>query len=224
MKKFLLLSALALGAFSAMAQTVGVTVMGEPVANGGTVTSYCYEETKIEWGDINIITKELNPHVSATSTPEATYIISVTDLTTDNVQYMPNVQICWPMLCVDVYKGKPGTTQPGTLGTTPKLLEIHSSPSTLTIPDVGQPATPWPDEAFMLSCLVEIKKEGSSTNAFTFNLNMIYDPDQASVGGIVDDNDAAPEFFDLSGRRVLNPEKGQILIKRSGASVEKVIL
>lgn len=47
----------------------------------------------------------------------------------------------------------------------------------------------------------------------------------AEVGAIaVDESNAPVEYFNLNGVRVSNPEKGQIVIKRQGSKVSKVIL
>ncbi|MDE6528415.1 MAG: hypothetical protein K2L78_05160 [Muribaculaceae bacterium] len=47
-----------------------------------------------------------------------------------------------------------------------------------------------------------------------------------SVEGIVNDADAnAPvEYYNLQGVRVANPEAGQLVIKRQGSTVTKVIV
>ena len=48
--------------------------------------------------------------------------------------------------------------------------------------------------------------------------------EDAGVDGIVEEGDGNVRYFNLQGVEVLNPEKGQILIKRNGAKVEKVII
>ncbi len=49
---------------------------------------------------------------------------------------------------------------------------------------------------------------------------------EGSVEGIISDNDAdAPvEYFNLQGVRVANPEAGQLVIKRQGSTVTKIVV
>jgi len=56
-----------------------------------------------------------------------------------------------------------------------------------------------------------------------FVLPVVYVLDDAGVAGIEVDPNAPIEYYDLQGRRVVNPEKG-LYIKRQGANVTKVIL
>lgn len=46
----------------------------------------------------------------------------------------------------------------------------------------------------------------------------------AAVGAVGVDEEANPEYFNLNGIRVTNPEPGQILIRKAGGKVTKVIL
>ncbi|MCM1320139.1 MAG: M6 family metalloprotease domain-containing protein [Muribaculaceae bacterium] len=48
-------------------------------------------------------------------------------------------------------------------------------------------------------------------------------PEPAGINGVNADN-AKAEYFDLLGRRVLNPTSGQILIRRQGANVTKEVI
>lgn len=50
--------------------------------------------------------------------------------------------------------------------------------------------------------------------------------DFTGINGVVEDNDAdAPvEYFNLQGVRVANPEAGQLVIKRQGSTVSKVVI
>lgn len=48
-------------------------------------------------------------------------------------------------------------------------------------------------------------------------------PGAAGVEGVIDDVNAPTEYFDLTGRKVLNPAKGQIVIVRQGSKAVKAI-
>lgn len=213
-----------------MAQTIGVTVQGQPVENGSTVTSYCLKVSQRTQniptvGQSVITSRQLDPEVYATSTPAGSYYIRVTDLTTDILVGMPNQQICWPTQCQPVPFGGEFVTSVGTLNGTPSSLQIDSQKVNESDPPVGQAVIPWPTEPFMIKGYVEIIPQGAFASAFSFYLNMAYDPSQdAQVEGVADDNNAPAEYFDLSGRRVLNPEKGSVLIERRGATVEKKVI
>lgn len=53
---------------------------------------------------------------------------------------------------------------------------------------------------------------------------IIFDLDPVSVGSLVDSNNAPVEFYNLQGIKVVNPEAGQMLIKRTGKAVVKTII
>ena len=48
--------------------------------------------------------------------------------------------------------------------------------------------------------------------------------DVAGVGNIADDANEPFEYFNLQGRRVAEPKAGDIVIRRQGSDVTKVIL
>ena len=70
---------------------------------------------------------------------------------------------------------------------------------------------------------MNIVPTANPSNAFTFYLNIVNDPQIfAGVDAVVDDN-APVEYFDLAGRKVVNPAKGQLVIERKGAKAVKRI-
>lgn len=229
MKKLLLLSALAFGAITASAQSISVTVEGKPVENGATVNSSrvtfeTYEQTLPNFGTFHMTTFQLDPEVYASASVAGQYEVTIVNTTTDNLPDMPGLQICWPENCVAVPLGETVVTPAGTLSPTPSFLQIDSS----TGQEVDHELLPdqlWPDQDFTISCRVDIKKAGSSVSEFSFNLNMNFDAKAfASVNGIEINDEAPVEYFDLTGRRVLEPAKGQLVIKRQGGKAVKVII
>lgn len=222
MKKLLLLSAIAFAAVSANAQ-ITVTADGEPVANGGTVNSSRMKIDISEQEVFGIVVTstnyKLDPDIMVSG--EGSYYVRVLDTTTDHIEGMPTLQICWPMLCVDMINGEFATTGVGEFSKDPSL-HLYSTSGYVTDWDMD-PGEYWP-EAFTLSCKVEIIPANSSNPVFTFNCNMIYDPSiWAGVNDITVDSDAPVVYYDLTGRQVLNPVKGQIVIERQGSKVRKVV-
>ena len=62
---------------------------------------------------------------------------------------------------------------------------------------------------------------GYSIGSFTYY--MVVGPNAAHVDGVVADDNAPSVYFDLSGRRVINPAKGQLVIERKGDKAIKRI-
>lgn len=202
MKKLLLLSALAFGAFAANAQDITVTVGGTPIVNNGQITSENYDPIMFQFG-----TLKLDPEVFLMSSTDADLQISVynTSEAADS-----SIQFCWPSECKFSTKGSPAVQTGKVLAGANNNLAIDAVISPFDATAV-----------YDYSCIVEIVVNGNEADPFTFTVNMLYDP-ESGVDGITAD-DAAPVYYDLNGRQVLNPEKG-IYIKKQGNNVTKVIL
>lgn len=202
MKKFLLLSVLALGAVTLNAQDIKVTVSGEEVVSGGTVISYRNDPVLLQFG-----TLKLDPEVIATVSETADLKITVYNTTKElNTQ----VQFCWPSQCISI--------EPGTAGVQEGVAEANNE-NNLTIDATVFPFDP--EEKYTVSCVVEIVANGDEANAFVFNLDMAYD-NESGVEGILDE-EVDPVYYNLNGCKVENPYKG-IYIKKQGNKVTKVIL
>lgn len=210
MKKLLLLSALALGTIALNAQSLTVRVMGNEVANGSTVDAYCLTPN----ADIPML-HILDPEVEACPSVTGNYSITVTNLaTTSNFgDQMVNMQFCWPTNCMIIMPGM-SLTQEGTLEAGVfKNLRIDTTNWSGDI-----------DEVFTIPAKVEIVEKGNASNTFTVTINMIHDPNaQNGIDGVYDNDETSAEYFDLFGRRIANPEKGQIVIERKGAKTVKTI-
>lgn len=216
MKKLLLLSALTLGALSLNAQNFTVTVEGKPVKNGETVISHhltCVETEYMGEIDRNY---NLNPEVYVTA--EADMPATVT-LTNTSAIAEPATQICWPTNCVVVHQGLSVSPDGTFLAGVPTDLLVEST----TLYDYEPEDLKLLESGFTLSCTVNIVPTANPANAFTFYLNLVNDPQiYAGVDAVVDDN-APVEYFDLAGRKVVNPAKGQLVIERKGAKAVKRI-
>lgn len=201
MKKFLLLSALAIGAITANAQSFTITVGGDPVENGATITSYQVNEIMAEYGAL-----QMDPEVIVTSPQDANIQVTVTNTTTD--ASAPKIQYCFPSLCKEIERGNSLTTTGPLLANNPTNLRLE----TVIMYEM-------PEKGFTNSCEVAVT---AGSNTVKFNLNMVYDPNfDAAVDGI-DADEATPEYFTLSGVKVSNPDKGIYIVKR-GSKVSKIV-
>lgn len=214
MKRLLLISSIAFGLLSVSAQTISVTVEGKPVQNGSTVDSknVTVDEGTFTMPDGTVIPYSdytLDPEVVATSSSNGTFTITVTNNTVED--FAPGVLFCWPSTCETVSKGS-SASQTGTL--------TANQPSELKIDAAWDEFIP---NDFTLPCKIEIVENGNPSNSFTFNLNMIYVADEVSVESIIDNTNLPSVYYDLTGRKVLNPAKGQIVIERKGSNAKKVI-
>lgn len=219
MKKLLLVSALAFGALAINAQDLTVTVGGEEIQNGATVTSYRTDEQLLQFG-----TLKLDPEVMATVSENANLTVKVTNTTNpgattvtkydeNGLPYEADVQIqfCWPSECYMI---------------SPLQSQVSSSSVGAGEPvNLAIDATIFPYDAtayYEMDCTVKLTVNGSDDSVFEFDLKMIYDPD-SGVAGVTEDLDAPAVYYNLNGCKVSNPDKG-IYIKKQGNKVTKVIL
>ena len=204
MKKLLLVSALAFAGLTVNAQNLTVTVDGAPVVRDAEVTSHHINEVLLQFGSL-----KLEPEVLVTVSEQSNLDITVFNVSQNTTQA---VQFCWPSFCDAIEPGQSTTNSNNVNANEPQNLAID--------------ATIYPfdkDNVYELKTVVEIVVNGNTEDSFVFNLNMVYDPNyDASVGGIVAD-EAEAVYYDLSGRRVLNPDKG-IYVKKQGSLVSKVLL
>ena len=216
MKK-LLLSIFAVTALTVCAQsTVTVTVLGEVIQNGSTVDCDNLVVDDLSSPGDPWFSYALDPDVIASSSKEATFDITVRNVTTDIVEGLPQLSFCWPDGCANIDPFQ-SSVQSGILKSVPDPLLIH------TLFLMGElPITSYWPKAFTIKSVVTIVEANNPSNTFTFNLNLIYDPEINAVGSVEAD-DATPVYFDLSGRRVLNPAKGQFVIERKGARAVKKV-
>ena len=204
MKKFLL-SALTSVCFilGAGAQEISVTVEGQPIENGAEITATNYDPVLLNFG-----TLALTPEVVATVDEETNLVVKVTNIGQEN-----QVQICWPSNCQFIPVGN--------------FLEVTGNVDANTPTDMLIDCNIFPfdpTKAYSATCLVEMGVEGLlENNTFAFTLIMKYDPDENGVDTVITDGDAPVIYFDLMGRRVSNPTKGQIVIMRRGGTVSKLI-
>lgn len=93
----------------------------------------------------------------------------------------------------------------------------HPFPGTANV--TSYTFTSWSDTETGVK-FTDIAEDNGVISVYAENSN--YDPNGVDEIG-VDAADAAVEYYNLQGIRVLNPEKGELLIKRSGSTATKVI-
>lgn len=217
MKKLLLLSALAFSAIASQAVTFNVTIAGQEVQPGSTVTSNHltveYFEEEYKGQIISTTSYVLDPEIFATASEPTDATVTVTLNSFNFPALAPNLQFCWPNNCYDLEPGTPQESK-GRLNSTPSDLAFHALWNDYTI-----------DEPFTYSCSVQIVSQTNPSDSFSFNFDLSYDPAQLNgVDGVEADDDVPTVYYDLAGRRVLNPQKGQLVIERKGSKASKVIL
>lgn len=237
MKKLILFSALALGVATASAQSLtdyyNVSFDGQAVTNGGTI---CSEHTAAtEWYTADVA---LEPKVALQSAS----IRILGDYTGDPSKAESEAdRDNWgrPSVCYQIIGGSgecPPCYDPSKFAdfsldtTSPFEIQFHlMSEAVEPIGPDFNPADPstWPQsilpsKAGKYQLTVTGTVNGAKFNDFTFYV--ILGPNAAGVDSAIDDNDAPAVYFDLSGRRVLNPAKGQFVIERRGMKVTKKVI
>ena len=203
MKKILLSALAAVGCIlGAGAQEISVTVEGKPIENGAVVTATNYDADMLEYE-----TLALTPEVMATVDEETNLVVKVTNIGPEEVQ------ICWPTNCQFIPVGNFFEVTGNVAANTPANLLIDCNIYPFD-----------PTKAYSATCLVEMGVEGLlENNTFSFTLIMKYDPEEDGVDTVMTDADVPVEYFDLMGRSVASPAKGQIVIMRRGSTVSKLI-
>lgn len=79
-----------------------------------------------------------------------------------------------------------------------------------------------PTNTSHFTLILTAKVDGQTSDSFLINLVMGPNPSGVETVGV--DTDAPAVYYDLQGRQVANPAKGQLLIERRGTSARKVIL
>ena len=209
MKKLLLPALLMIAALPAAAQTLKVTVDGQEVQNGQTIDLHCLNvNVDDSWPGYVFYDCQFEPQVCVTSDTDVTINAQVEN--TSGLTY-PLVQFCWPSGCEEVPAGT----------STSHVSELKAGKETNMLIESSL-FQDLPQEKMVLSFTFRL----ATTAVYTFavNVNMIYDPlTDAAVDGISADENLPVEYYDLLGRRLENPAKGQIVIERQGAkSVKKV--
>lgn len=214
-----------------------VTCKGETVANGGTVYSSDtdYDPNGEPTETCFIIPVTITP-VGDVSNSTLTY----RGVYTDNPSYEAWLETCeliygspvsleygQPQICYEIVGG--GGQCPPANGaifsaktfdneTRAIILECEAAGSFMLYdPDTNSIPMPVKDALYKVELTASVN--GKALDAFNFYFYI--GPTAAGVDNVAVDFDAPVEYFDLTGRRIQNPAKGQLIIERKGSKVVK---
>ena len=241
MKKLILLSAMALGLATASAQSFGdyytVTYEGKTIENGALISSDAYDDYAGWYHcDIQFVPKKsyssVRFNVKSDYTDNPSFEMQQSDIIAWGTP-----SVCWasgmnggcednrpPMVTnFNVGAGCDGLHQINYEA--PFVIQFHvlgadnydsfdpADPSTWTI-------KPTKTSNYTVTVAATIDGE---TVPESFKVNILIGPDAAYVDGITADDDTPAVYYDLTGRAVAHPEKGQIVIERKGGKTVKMI-
>lgn len=214
---------LALGLCAVMglsARTLTVTANGEPVKSGDEVVGKLHiEVNSYEFpgmGTIEMISGEVNPNLLVTTDTEASVSITLKVLTaTGTDDAYKGIMFCWPEECTSYGPGATETRTGVIAADTPTNPRID-----ISIPQLA--SKDYPADGIMNTAEVTVAYTDDPSSAITFGLVLTSDPNYAGVESVIADSDlnAPREYYDLNGRRVLEPANG-LYIVRQGTKVSK---
>ena len=214
MKLFSLLLPFGMLSLSYAQAQITVTVEGQEITKGSTIDSYKVEKNEFTFNGETFNQFQLMPEVLVTSAIRANYEISVTNNSTEEIfssdGYPILPQFCWPTTCKAI---KPGETVVQT-----GELKAHI-PTDLYF-DSGSFSNH--EGSFFIPCSIEITQTDNPDNTFSFDINMIFDPDhEAGIEKTIEEVNEAI-YYDLQGRLVSQPSKG-IYLRKNGKKTTKII-
>ena len=238
MKKLLLFSAMALGMATASAESFSdaysVTYEGKEVQNGAFIYSENWD-AEAGWFLADFDFKLKGNRSSATLKVLGEY----TGTPSYDTSLANPYEWGTPSICYDA--GSAGSNcvpnQPPIISTfelnttDPIEIQFHvlSGGNEEINPDVFDPSDPStypgyikPTETSQYLLTFEATVDGAKLSD-SFTINVVLGAN-AHVDGIQADSDVQAVYYDLAGRRVLNPAKGQLVIERKGAKAVKKIM
>lgn len=218
MKKFLLsIALLAAGATMMNAASFEVSVDGAVVTDGSTVT-----HNTVEVNIPEMYRFEMDPHFTITNLGSTASNISVTakavSISNPEGAEAPSVlQFCIGQCTMINADGQESTMSFSLDGGAVSGTEVHLAyvPSNSMDPDTYESIYHYGKSEFQFTIT-------SGSDTMTFNIIFDYN-ENSGIDGIEVDNNVAPEYFNLQGVRVANPDNG-IYIVRRGNKVSKEIV
>lgn len=246
MKKLLLISALALGMATASAQSLSdyfdISYHGKTVQDGSDLAA---DEWDAEggWFHCNI---DFAPKTSLSS---VSFSVQGLYTGTPTLQQWTDDQQSWGMPSICWLSGTMGNCEPTLMTNTQMFEDFVLEPNKITNNTVqvqfhtlGVEGVPGPDFDFnnpdtwpkpvmpseTSHYIIKVSANDNGKNLGSFSVNVFIGKNAEEAAGVEDvavDNDAPTVYYDFTGRRVLNPSKGQLVIERKGnKAVKKVIL
>ena len=234
-KSFLAACLLVTAGISASAQDFSsyykVTYEGKTVENGGTITSSHWDEDN-GWYECDI---DFTP-TGNFSNVEFEVTGNYTDYPSYQMQNRDPLTWGTPSICWS--SGDEGNCVPNQPPLISNFTLNNTDPIQIQFHVIGEegeagpdfnpmdPST-WPENIkpanvshYLLTFAAKVDGKAASN---TFSINVLIGPVDAAVEGVMADDNTPVEYYDLQGRKVLNPAKGQLLIERKGAKAVKVI-
>ncbi|MCM1475418.1 MAG: hypothetical protein NC036_04150 [Muribaculaceae bacterium] len=231
MKKLLLLAALAASAFCASAQyydmeagsqIFSVEYNGQTVENGGKIICTDYEA----YGEGDAQTYDYTALIKMINKTEEEQVIMATLLAVNPTytQIKENVDTYGiPQLC---YNGACLAESLGNFG--------MSSNVKIPVPDPNDPETefewhltseemlPTASVTYRVSMIKFIDEEEPENNP-EFYFDITFTADESGVTAVEIDENLPVEYYDLSGRRVVNPAQGLYILRQGNKAVKRVV-
>lgn len=235
MKKILLSAALLLGAFAAKADYTDyyrVYYNGEEVENGGTIVCTHYDDRTDYYG-MNM-GYAYEAHISFIGQTEDAIVLRTlqgyTDLPTEEEFKNDNGYVG------DTYAqkwGQPSLCFAGA-GEDGNQTNCVTMPFNAILPDNTHNSFVWqfhlnsispstPEAKYTLTTIAcdGDQKDYEEIEGTEFNVTVVFTKEDA-VEGIEADIDAEPEYFNLQGARVANPENGVFIVKKGNKVTKQV--
>lgn len=192
------------------AESVVITIEGRKVENGSIVDCHNVIDNSYEVNGVVCPTFLIDPEVYISSSKEKMVSVTVTNTTVSELENVPSISFCWTTICEIIPRTESAE----------KIDMVSAVPSPLLIDTMWSYDIP---DKFVVSCKIDIHELGETSEVFSFNLNMIFDPEKNNGIDTVNEEDSHICYYDLTGRLIENPIKGQILIKRCGMNASKII-
>lgn len=230
MKKFLLLSALALGMATAQADDFSnyfkVSMDGKEIENGSTVYvsgDYLDFDTAHEFGvyyaghiHVTNVQPEFRPVYA-----ELAYVNPTKSVMSSNPDFWGTMQLCFqgghdnPGSCLggnDYYAGFGTFNVPGSdKDTFVWLVDLNAADGEAEVTS----------RFTMVACNGDATKDYEEIDGADFSINVVFSMKDNFVEGIMAD-DTKAEYYTLQGVRVANPDKGIYIVKQGSKVTKRV--
>ena len=201
----LLFSFLTFSPLSLNAEIFKVYVDGEEISNGSIATSYEINKHYIEVGALVLV-----PWVLVEVLEPCHLAVTVENTTPGKPEI---VQFCWLGNCNPLEKGESLTKEHDFLWSDTQNLNIDAIVSNFN-----------KEQPCLVSSKVSIIANKDKQSLFSFDLNMVYMPENSTeIKTISDSEEKVPIYYDLNGNIINNPTKG-LYIVRQGEKVYKICL
>ena len=225
MKKFLLsIALLAAGATVMNAASFEVKVHGkdgEVVENGATIT-----HNTVEVNDPDLWLFEMDPHIviannDATTKQFDVTVKAISMAVNEGAEAQAFLGFCIGS-CVNISTDGQEASLPLTVEAGKTSADAQPAPHIVYTPGYTTNYDTWINT--YLTGKSEFQFTVSSGNeSITFNIIFDYVAENNAVDGVETDNNATPEYFNMQGVRVANPDKGIYIVRRGNKITKEIV-